>query len=137
MVYGNHRRTGKLRSPPKLIEAGTDGSEEGRTPSFFVEASVVTVSGLQPVQIFEGTMFHPHALAGKYANMNGSENGESSFDRQSNRKNSSYPSICEEDGFDGALDPSQLEAIASNTGLQLIRELPPQLLPLLFPTNLC
>eukprot|EP00960_Hanusia_phi_P002781 82417-Hanusia_phi.AAC.2 len=102
-----------------------EGCDEGTNSRFFVEASVVTVSGLQPVQIFEGTMFHPHALAGKYANKNGSDNGDDSFLRQGEgASNHLSRSTLDDDFYDEALDPSQLEAIASNTGLQLIRELP-------------
>ncbi len=42
------------------------------TPSYVVEASVVTVSGLQPVQVFEGTIFHESERRGlkKYASPN-------------------------------------------------------------------
>ena len=34
-------------------------SSKAHSDAFVVEASVVTVSGLQPVQIFEGTLFQP------------------------------------------------------------------------------
>ena len=41
-------------------------------PSYVVEASVVTVSGLQPVQVFEGTIFHESERRGlkKYSSAN-------------------------------------------------------------------
>jgi hypothetical protein len=73
---GRIKYSDKSQTKPQLSLTngnGDDMREDANsffeTPSYVVEASVVTVSGLQPVQVFEGTIFHESERRGlkKYA----------------------------------------------------------------------
>ena len=73
---GRMKYTDRSQKSPLLTL--TNGENEDNqnsffeTPAYVVEASVVTVSGLQPVQVFEGTIFHESERRGlkKYSAAN-------------------------------------------------------------------
>jgi hypothetical protein len=66
----------RSQKAPLLTLTNGEGEENNNsifeTPAYVVEASVVTVSGLQPVQVFEGTIFHESERKGlkKYSAAN-------------------------------------------------------------------
>ncbi len=73
---GRIKYSDKSQTKPQLSLTNGEGDDIREdansffeTPSYVVEASVVTVSGLQPVQVFEGTIFHESERRGlkKYA----------------------------------------------------------------------